>query len=83
MHDLPQVQIRQVGDAAMSTTERPAMLKEEHLVYLDELRESGVTNMYGAGDYLRDEFGMDRRQSLAILAYWMETFSDRHPSTKP
>ena len=26
----------------------------DHFEYLDELRESGVTNMYGAGSYLAD-----------------------------
>ena len=26
--------------------------------YLDDLRDSGVTNMYSAGQYLQQEFGM-------------------------
>jgi len=29
------------------TTDRPAGLTDEHLAYLDELRESGVTNARG------------------------------------
>lgn len=52
--------------------------EDEHLEYLDALREIGQTNMFGAGSYLREEFGMDRKESSAILSYWMETFSDRH-----
>ena len=28
--------------------EKPEYLTEEHLLYLDQLRESGVTNMFGA-----------------------------------
>ena len=30
--------------------------KEDVLLYLDELLESGVTNMYGAGSYIQEEF---------------------------
>ena len=36
--------------------ERPKFITEEHLEYLDELRESGITNMYGARPYLINEF---------------------------
>ena len=32
--------------------ERPAFVEDKHLTYLDKLRESGVTNMYGARPYL-------------------------------
>jgi len=42
--------------------------------YLDELRESGETNMYGAGPYLREAFGVSRAESHRVLAAWMETF---------
>jgi hypothetical protein len=58
--------------------DRPAVVTDEHLEYLDELRESGETNMYGAGRWLQDEFGMTRNDSHAVLAYWMKTFSQRH-----
>ena len=36
--------------------EKPECLKEEHLLYLDQLRESGVTNMFGAVPYILLEF---------------------------
>ena len=54
---------------------------QELLVYLDELRESGVTNMYGAGTYLRDDYGLTRRLASDVLGYWMRTFSIRHSTT--
>jgi hypothetical protein len=60
-------------------TERPQVVDEDHLTYLDELRESGVTNMFGAAVYLEDEFGVDRRTARTILQYWMESFNERHP----
>jgi len=59
--------------------ERPKYVTDEHLDYLDELRESGVTNMYGAAPYLESAFGIERKKALTILSYWMNTFSERHP----
>lgn len=54
---------------------RPAFVKESHLRYLDRLRESGVTNMWGAGTYLRRQFPkLDENTSSPIVGYWMETF---------
>jgi len=50
----------------------------EHLVFLDQLRESGVTNMFGAGTYLEQCLGVKRADASNILAYWMSTFSERH-----
>ena len=52
---------------------------EEYLEYLDSLRESGVTNMFGAAPYLMDEFGtLGKHQAREVLQYWMRTFSQRH-----
>jgi hypothetical protein len=50
----------------------------EYLEYLDGLRESGVTNMYGAAPYLAEAFGMKPTTARAVLSYWMQTFSERH-----
>lgn len=62
----------------MSEVERPAFVKEKHLVFLDRLRESGVTNMYGASPYVQAAFRMSREKATATLSYWMRTFSARH-----
>ena len=52
---------------------------EAHLVYLDRLRESGITNMYGACPYLQDAFpDLTDHQAGEILLYWMDTFTERH-----
>jgi hypothetical protein len=61
------------------TNEKPEGLTDEHLEYLDDLRESGVTNMFGAGAYLMRAFGLDRNTARAYLDYWMRTFGERHP----
>jgi len=53
--------------------------KEEHVFeFLDELRESGVTNMYGASPYIREAFDVTRYEANRLLAKWMETYSERH-----
>ena len=51
---------------------------EAMLVYLDELRESGVTNMLGAGPYLQQTFGLDKKDARTALVRWIETYTDRH-----
>ena len=51
---------------------------EEYFEYLDQLRESGVTNMFGATPYLVEEFGVDRSTARRVLTEWMRSFSERH-----
>jgi len=64
----------------MAKIKRPDYCDEEHLEYLDDLRESGVTNMYGAGSYLQEDYGFTHNESSDVLHYWMKTFSERHNS---
>lgn len=52
---------------------------EEYFDFLDDLRESGVTNMFGATPYLVEEFGVDKSTARRILTEWMRSFSERHP----
>jgi len=59
--------------------EKPEYLTEEHLRYLDQLRESGVTNMFGAAPFVLLQFpDLSEQQAKQVLIYWMRTFSDRH-----
>jgi hypothetical protein len=51
----------------------------EHLEYLDALRDSGATNMFGAAPYLQEEFALSKAEARSILGEWMRTFSERHP----
>lgn len=44
--------------------------------YLDDLRDSGITNMYGAGQYLQEEFGMNKYEAREALANWMRRKDD-------
>ena len=49
---------------------RPAIVKDEYLTYLVELRDSGVTNMFGAGAYLQGTFGLSSSDARTVLTYW-------------
>lgn len=44
--------------------------------YLDALRLSGRTNMFGAVPYLRARFSLGRVEGHEVLGKWMETFGD-------
>ena len=48
---------------------------DEYFEYLDQLRESGVTNMFGAVPYLQAEFpelSFDRARASQVLQLWMQ-----------
>lgn len=52
---------------------------QEHLEYLDELRESGETNMFGARPYLMQAFPeLSGKEAADILSHWRKTFGERH-----
>jgi uncharacterized protein YciI len=57
----------------------PERITQEHLAFLDDLRESGETNMFGAGPFLMAQFAVDRKTAREILGLWMKTYSARHP----
>tara|TARA_R100000687_G_C6361363_1_gene123571 strand:- start:268 stop:474 length:207 start_codon:yes stop_codon:yes gene_type:complete len=48
-----------------------ASFRFEVFQFLNELRESGKTNMFGARPYLVDEFDLSKKQSSELLALWM------------
>lgn len=48
----------------------------ETFEYLDVLRDSGQTNMFGATPYLQMRFGMDQPEAKKVLVKWMETFDE-------
>ena len=58
-------------------TTRPEIVTDEHLTYLDELRDSGVTNMFGAPAFIEDEFDVSKSEARDITSYWMATYVER------
>ena len=56
------------------------MMSEEsskYFIYLNELRESGITNMFGAAPFLEDEFPeLNRQEAKDVLMKWMDSFDE-------
>ena len=48
--------------------------EEEIFEYLDDLRESGDVNMFGAGPYVQEEFGLDRHAAREVVMKWAKNF---------
>lgn len=52
---------------------------EEYFEFLDALRETGVTNMFGAVPFLMDEYPhLAYDEAHEVLVTWMKTFGERH-----
>jgi hypothetical protein len=53
----------------------PLETNEAYFRFLDEIRESGVTNMFGAAPYLREMWPeLNREEAKAIVILWMKTY---------
>ena len=57
----------------------PLTLQEQANLFLDDLRDSGATNMFGAAPYIVEEFGVSRTEAKNLLLTWMQTFAERNP----
>jgi len=62
----------------MSAMSELDIIKQEVFEFLDDLRDSGETNMYGAAPYIVEEFGVNKAEARVLLSAWMQTFSERH-----
>ena len=66
----------------MSEIKEVAELQKQ-LDFLDILRESGITNMFGAVPFLQQRFPeLTKKRAKDILIYWMETFGERDEEDK-
>lgn len=52
-----------------------AKTTNEYWIYLEDLRRSGETNMYGATPYLMEEFDLSKAEARKILADWMQNYN--------
>ena len=59
----------------ISTPISEGVVKQMHQ-FLNDLRDSGVTNMFGAAPYLQKEFGIDQKSAREVLANWMQSFGE-------
>lgn len=54
-------------------------MEKKHKVYLEKLRRSGATNMFGATPYLQSEFGLGKEEARSILSEWMSSYDPEDP----
>lgn len=47
----------------------------EYWLYLENLRRSGETNMFGAAPYLQRAFGLSHKEATEILLDWMNNYN--------
>ena len=50
--------------------------EKEVMEFLNILRDSGATNMFGATPYVIEEFGLDTPEARRILSLWMKNFNE-------
>ena len=48
--------------------------KDDVFEYLVDLRDSGVTNMFGAAPYIEQAWGCSRKEALYWLSEWIKSF---------
>ena len=61
---------------AEQTMRDTTQLERQVCEYLNELRESGVTNMFGAAPYVEAGFGIGRAEARQLVSLWMENFNN-------
>lgn len=47
-------------------------IKKMCLSFLDELRDSGIRNLRGAGELLEETFGLSEKEAQRILIEWIK-----------
>jgi len=51
------------------------MNHDVYFEFLNDLRESGLINMFGAPKELREVFGLSKAESIDVFTAWAENFS--------
>ena len=66
----------------MKPTETHSELPTQDQVnsFLDWLRMTGKTNMFGAGPYIQENFGITKYDANRFLVKWMESFNTQEKS---
>jgi len=62
---------------AKTKNKRPKAVEDEHLKFLNDLRESNTTNMMAGPQYLQSAFGLNRAEAKEVFFYWTRTFGQK------
>ena len=63
------------------------MVSDEHMrnevyLYLEQLRESGETNMFGAAAYIEQHFELSKKDARKYLMDWMRSYNKKEESNE-
>lgn len=60
----------------MDNLKRQATEREKEIfTYLNDLRDSGITNMYGSSPYLVEMYGLSKKEAREHLLLWSKNFT--------
>ena len=48
-------------------------MNQDHKQFLDNLRDSGLVNMFFAAPSLQQEFEMEKKEAESVLFEWMDS----------
>lgn len=51
-------------------------LNQDHKDYLCWLRDSGITNMWGAAPFVAKQFDISHKDAADILVQWIKSFDE-------
>jgi len=51
-------------------------ISNEVFLYLEELRESGVTNMFAAHIYIMGDFEISKPLAIKLVKTWMDNYKE-------
>lgn len=60
----------------METTRKTTEQEKEVMEFLNLLRNTGKTNMFGASPYIQAEFGISKKEANDLLVLWMDNFNE-------
>jgi len=52
-------------------------ISNEVFIYLEELRESGITNMFGAHQYVMEDFEVSKAMAIKLVKTWMDNYNNK------
>ena len=56
-------------------TRKTTNQEQEIMEFLNELRDSGTINMFGATSYIQNEYPIEKQEATRILKLWMNNFN--------
>lgn len=58
------------------STRKTTEQEKEAMEFLNLLRNTGVTNMFGSAPYVQEEFGIDKNEARRLVSLWMSNFNE-------